>query len=83
MQGEKHGLAEKGRKEDITAPCLAQKGVGAWHLSPLFQLITVNPQLAHPSPLSYMRPAYPLCCFVALLCLYSLEMAVVRDTKQV
>lgn len=42
----------------------------AWHLSPLFQLITVNPQLAHPSPLSYKRPTNPLCCLAlfAQLC---------------
>ena len=76
--GEKQGWAEP-EERNLTA----HFGTETLSTCLTSQLLTVNPQLAHPSPRCRTRkPAYPSCCFVVRVCLCGLAIVVAKYTKQ-
>lgn len=72
-------MSRTGKKENLTA----HFGTETLSTCLTSQLLTVNPQLAQPSPRCRTRkPAYASCCFVARVCLCGLAMVVAKYTKQ-
>lgn len=77
---EKQGWAQPGRKKSHRRLWHRE---GAQHLSHLFQLLTVNPQLAHPSPRCRTRNLLtPRAALLLWVCLWGLAIVVAKYTKQ-